>query len=599
MIGRKVLATAGMVDWDEDERRMAIVFDFWDRAARAYRFDDGTPSGVGRRRRGHAVPRPRRRARRRSAGRSTAIGSRASRGSTRCSRRTCSCSGSTPDPATRTPARTCSTTVACCCCARSTGSARRTSRGARRSRASMPYSDVLAAFVLDGVDLQRDRLRDVGDEPRGLPLARRRVRAVRRRAPACRSRSTTTVSTRSRPRPRPRNASCTARSRGWSAAPRSTRARTCTSRSCGRSPSSRVSTLDWTVPRDSIDLYPFLELVDGELPGRRGGGDRRHVLPADSVTRCVAAADERAHAPGGAPWWWETWHLDVATDDGVGLAVRLACAPALGVAWWWTHLLLPDLAGPVVVRDHEVGLPRQGLEVRADGLWGELFCETPFEHWTYGLEAFGVRLDDPADSLRGEIGERMPVGLDIEWEVDADAAAPHEHRRDWPRRRVRAVRRRARRGAARPIAVRARRGRPAIAHVGCAAVRPAGRARRGCTRARARGRASSRSRRATRSTGTSRSTAAAARADLDGSRARRTGGADGLPVAARHVVDDGSRSTSRCSGWSPCPIAGRRRPAARARCSRARSCRYEVDGPRCDRVVELARSAYRLSSDGG
>ena len=42
LIGRKVLATAGMVDWAEDERRMGIVFDFWDRAARAYRFDDGS-----------------------------------------------------------------------------------------------------------------------------------------------------------------------------------------------------------------------------------------------------------------------------------------------------------------------------------------------------------------------------------------------------------------------------------------------------------------------------------------------------------------------------------------------------------------------------
>lgn len=136
------------------------------------------------------------------------------------------------------------------------------------------------------------------------------------------------------------------------------------------------------------------------------------------------ARDERAHVPGAAPGWWETWHLDAATDDGVGVAVRLACAPALGVAWWWTHLLRPDLPGPVVVRDHEVGLPRQGLEVRADGLWGELCCESPFEHWTYGLEAFGVRLDDPADSLRGEIGERMPVGLDLEWEVDATATDP-------------------------------------------------------------------------------------------------------------------------------------------------------------------------------
>ena len=25
--------------------------------------------------------------------------------------------------------------------------------------------------------------------------------------------------------------------------------------------------LDWTVPRDSLDLYPLLELVDGALPG--------------------------------------------------------------------------------------------------------------------------------------------------------------------------------------------------------------------------------------------------------------------------------------------------------------------------------------------
>jgi hypothetical protein len=42
LIGRKVLGAAGMVDWDEDARRMAIVLDFWDRAARAYRFDDGS-----------------------------------------------------------------------------------------------------------------------------------------------------------------------------------------------------------------------------------------------------------------------------------------------------------------------------------------------------------------------------------------------------------------------------------------------------------------------------------------------------------------------------------------------------------------------------
>jgi hypothetical protein len=30
-----------------------------------------------------------------------------------------------------------------------------------------------------------------------------------------------------------------------------------------------------------------------------------------------------------------------------------------------------------------------------------------------------VRLDDPADGFRGEIGERLAVGLDLEWEVES------------------------------------------------------------------------------------------------------------------------------------------------------------------------------------
>ena len=58
-------------------------------------------------------------------------------------------------------------------------------------------------------------------------------------------------------------------------------------------------------------------------------------------------------------------------------------------------------------------------------LWAGLVCETPGEHWGIALEAFGVALDGPADALPGgdgaEIGVRVPVGLDLEWEVDAHA----------------------------------------------------------------------------------------------------------------------------------------------------------------------------------
>jgi hypothetical protein len=101
----------------------------------------------------------------------------------------------------------------------------------------------------------------------------------------------------------------------------------------------------------------------------------------------------------------------------VGGFVRLTLLPNQGVAWWWTSLLTPRL---FAVRDHEVSLPRTGLEVRADGLWGDLICETPLEHWSLGLEAFGLAYDDLADAWGSEWGERLPVGLDLEWEATAE-----------------------------------------------------------------------------------------------------------------------------------------------------------------------------------
>ena len=42
LVGRKVLMAAGLVDAADDERRLGTVFAFWSRAAGAYRFDDGT-----------------------------------------------------------------------------------------------------------------------------------------------------------------------------------------------------------------------------------------------------------------------------------------------------------------------------------------------------------------------------------------------------------------------------------------------------------------------------------------------------------------------------------------------------------------------------
>ena len=62
-----------------------------------------------------------------------------------------------------------------------------------------------------------------------------------------------------------------------------------------------------------------------------------------------------------------------------------------------THTCLPvpqPLKGRkvMVVADEDVPVPRPqaGLDIRTDGLWASLYCETPFEHWSMGLEAFGL-----------------------------------------------------------------------------------------------------------------------------------------------------------------------------------------------------------------
>lgn len=111
---------------------------------------------------------------------------------------------------------------------------------------------------------------------------------------------------------------------------------------------------------------------------------------------------------------------EFARADGFAGFVRLARPDPTGAAWCWAYLVgVPGVDGLVVVRDHDVPPPRRGLEVKGEGLWADFVCEIPATHWTIGLEAYGVRLDAPQDALGpgGEIGERLPVGLDLEWEA--------------------------------------------------------------------------------------------------------------------------------------------------------------------------------------
>ena len=111
-----------------------------------------------------------------------------------------------------------------------------------------------------------------------------------------------------------------------------------------------------------------------------------------------------------------TWSLDFADGQGISGALRLTVDDS--TASFHAQVVLPDV-GVVVVHDEDVAPPKRDdlLVVRAEGLWAELLCETPGEHWSVGLEAFGVRFDSEAEAAASDRGERVPVGLDIEWET--------------------------------------------------------------------------------------------------------------------------------------------------------------------------------------
>ena len=132
----------------------------------------------------------------------------------------------------------------------------------------------------------------------------------------------------------------------------------------------------------------------------------------------ITAADERRHQAGRGRHWEESWYLDFVDGDGeLAGYIRLALRPGERTAWFWAGVVG---GGPklVTVRDHEVPPPSGGgLEVRASGLWTELVCETPLDHWSVGLEAFGVALDDPLEAWRQERGDPWALGLDVEWEA--------------------------------------------------------------------------------------------------------------------------------------------------------------------------------------
>ena len=133
---------------------------------------------------------------------------------------------------------------------------------------------------------------------------------------------------------------------------------------------------------------------------------------------------DRCAYSGGWSTGVEVVELELFTPEVTfGAHLLIALWPKARAAWYWAAIIEAD-ERVVSVSEAEIPLPRPaaGWQLRASGLWTEAVCEEPFEHWSYGLEAFALRYDEPGDAVTHQRGERVPLGYELEWEADGNPA---------------------------------------------------------------------------------------------------------------------------------------------------------------------------------
>lgn len=129
----------------------------------------------------------------------------------------------------------------------------------------------------------------------------------------------------------------------------------------------------------------------------------------------MTPGDEGPHEPVG-DGWSESWSFELTAADGtLGGWARLTAHRDHA----WYHAMLTGRGRQLLaVVDHEVPHRSRPLEVRTTDLWADHVCETPLDHWTLGLEAFALGVEDPLELYGRQLGDRVPLGFDLEWETD-------------------------------------------------------------------------------------------------------------------------------------------------------------------------------------
>ena len=158
--------------------------------------------------------------------------------------------------------------------------------------------------------------------------------------------------------------------------------------------------------------------------------DALPLLPQPGTGRPPALrpepGDEARHAPGTEELWNESWYFDAISDDGeIGLYTRIGLYPNLGICWLTAFICGPERPAVAIV-DFAAPLPGgEELTVEHGGLQAEHVCVVALERFRVRLEAIGEAFADASAPLRGEPGDPVAAGFDLEWET---VGAPYSYR---------------------------------------------------------------------------------------------------------------------------------------------------------------------------
>ncbi|NNF55047.1 MAG: hypothetical protein HKN03_11475 [Acidimicrobiales bacterium] len=130
--------------------------------------------------------------------------------------------------------------------------------------------------------------------------------------------------------------------------------------------------------------------------------------------------ERRRPVPSDTAAWSEA-HLTLAVTEAASILIWAAIHPEADHAEQ-VCVVWPFGGLPVVMVEADIPIPADRWEFRTSGLWAEQVCETPHQHWSYGLEAFALELDDSAELTRTGYGTRVPLGWELDFEADGRPA---------------------------------------------------------------------------------------------------------------------------------------------------------------------------------